>query len=152
MSLRLVVRPHLCTGCNACELACAFTHGENGRPGTSRCNTVTVGVDEHVPVLCLQCEHAACIQVCPVGAIHMDPETRVVLIDQERCIQCLACSVACPFGNIVVEPGQHTVHKCDLCAGHGDYPRCALFCPTQCLMVEHVEHLAPAEEPEAAAS
>ena len=136
--LRLVVQPQHCIGCRACEMACAFTHGQNGGIGASRCRTLTVGVDRYVPVLCLQCDNAACVKSCPVGAIAMDPVTRIVHVDQAACIRCMACTVACPFGNMRYDPAARAVHKCDLCRGHGDYPRCAMFCPTRCLSVELV--------------
>jgi carbon-monoxide dehydrogenase iron sulfur subunit len=139
MSLRLVVQPQHCIGCRSCELACAFTHGRDGMPGASRCQTLTVGKDEYVPVLCLQCDNAACAQVCPVGAITSDRGRGVLLVDHERCIRCMACTVACPFGNIHFDPGMDSVSKCDLCTGYGNYPRCAMFCPTKCLTVEQVE-------------
>ena len=138
MSLRLVVEPHLCTGCRSCELACAFTHGQNGRPGASRCITISKNEEEHVSVLCLQCDHAACVKVCPVTAITQDEATRIVHVDQDICIQCQACTVACPFGNMQFDPATNQVAKCDLCATHGGYPRCTLFCPTKSLTVESV--------------
>jgi Fe-S-cluster-containing hydrogenase component 2 len=134
--LRLVIQPQHCIGCRACEMACAFTHGQDGQPAASRCQTLTVAKDEHVPLMCLQCDHAACVQSCPVSALAMNPETGVVLLDAERCIRCLACTVACPFGNMHFDPALQLVHKCDLCAGCGDVPRCAMFCPTKCLTVD----------------
>lgn len=138
MTQRLVVQPQDCTGCRACEMACAFTHGLNGQPGATRCTTLVVGKDEYVPMLCLQCENAACVQVCPVGALAMDPLTRVVKLNDQKCVRCMACTVACPFGNMHVEARTGRVFKCDLCAGYGDQPRCAMFCPSKCLTVEHV--------------
>ena len=138
MQKRLVVQPQPCIGCRACEMACAFTHGTNGQRGASRCVTLTVGKDEYVPMLCLQCDHAACVQSCPVEAISRNADTGVVLVDMEKCMQCMACTVACPFGNMHFEPARSKVIKCDLCAGHGDAPRCAMFCPTKCLVVEAV--------------
>ncbi len=136
MMQRLVVQPQYCIGCRACEMACAFTHGDRGQPGQSRCLTLPTGKDEYVPMLCLQCDHAACVQVCPVSAISRNEDTGVVHVDQEKCIQCMACTVACPFGNMHVDLLHHRVVKCDLCAGFGDTPRCAMFCPTKCLSVE----------------
>jgi Fe-S-cluster-containing hydrogenase component 2 len=138
MSLRLVVKPQHCIGCRACELACAFTHGDKGQPGASRCQTLITGKDEYVPMICLQCDTAACIQSCPVGAISMNEATRVIQVDTEKCVRCMACTVACPFGNMHFDPTLEVVHKCDLCAGYGDRPRCAMFCPTECLSVERV--------------
>ena len=136
MTLRLVVKPRLCTGCRTCEMACAFSHGKDGQPAASRCQTVTTGKDEHVPMMCLQCDNAACALACPVGAIARDPVSEVVRVDQARCIRCKACVVACPFGNMHFDPALQLVHKCDLCAGCGDVPRCAMFCPTKCLTVD----------------
>ena len=136
MQKRLVVQPQLCIGCRACEMACAFTHGANGQPGATRCQTITVGKDEYVPMLCLQCDNAACVQSCPVEAITRNEDTGVVLVDMEKCMLCMACTVACPFGNMHFDAPKTSVIKCDLCAGHGDDPRCAMFCPTKCLTVE----------------
>jgi carbon-monoxide dehydrogenase iron sulfur subunit len=86
--------------------------------------------------MCLQCDNAACVASCPVRAISRDEERGLVLVDGERCIGCMACVVACPFGNMHAAPAAGAVHKCDLCATCGGTPRCALFCPTRCLTVE----------------
>jgi anaerobic carbon-monoxide dehydrogenase iron sulfur subunit len=138
MTLRLVVQPQHCIGCRACEMACAFSHGKDGQPAASRCQTMTTGKDEYVPMLCLQCDKAACVQACPVGALSLNQGSGVVLLEQESCIHCLACVVACPFGNMHLDPTRGQVHKCDLCAGRGDFPRCAMFCTTRCLTVERL--------------
>ncbi len=138
MNLRLVIQPQHCIGCRACEMACAFTHGTEGKPAASRCVTVTLDAkaEDYVPMMCLQCDHAACVASCPSGAISRNEDNQVVYVDQQKCIRCMACTVACPFGNMHFDPTQHKIHKCDLCADCGDYPRCAMFCPTKCLSVE----------------
>ncbi len=138
MSLRLIIQPRHCIGCRACEMACAFSHGKDGKPAASRCQTVTLAKadEEYVPMMCLQCENAACVSACPADAITRDEATKIVHVDNDRCIRCMACTVACPFGNMHFDPTQQLIHKCDLCAGYGDYPRCAMFCPTDCLGVE----------------
>jgi len=140
MSLRLVVKPQHCIGCRACEMACAFTHGTDGQPAASRCQTITLdaAAEQYVPMMCLQCEHAACVQVCPVGAITRDEASGLVIVDNEICIRCMACTVACPFGNMHYDPVRQLIHKCDLCRTRGGQPRCAMFCPTACLSVESV--------------
>ena len=138
MTLRLVIQPQHCIGCRACEMACAFSHGQQGQPGASRCLTITLDqkAERYVPMMCLQCDHAACVASCPVEAIQRDERSGVVTVDNEICIRCMACTVACPFGNMHFDPAQQRIHKCDLCRGCGDYPRCAMFCPTDCLSVE----------------
>jgi len=100
--------------------------------------TLTVGKDEYVPMFCLQCDDAACVKSCPVSALSMDEQRHVVVLDSDTCVRCMACTVACPFGNMHVDIAQDLVHKCDLCTGHGEYPRCALFCPVGCLTVEEI--------------
>jgi Fe-S-cluster-containing hydrogenase component 2 len=51
-----------------------------------------------VPIMCLQCDNAACEKVCPVGAITRNEETGAMVINQMKCIKCKMCINACPFG------------------------------------------------------
>ena len=140
MHKRLVVQPQYCIGCKACEMACAFTHGDGGQPGTPRVSVQTVAPKQYVPMLCLQCDEAACMAACPVEAITRNPDTGVVKVNMDKCVLCMACTVACPFGNMHVESVlSNAVVKCDLCEDHGGIPRCAQFCPTGCLSVETLD-------------
>ncbi|MEI5083850.1 4Fe-4S binding protein, partial [Pseudomonas aeruginosa] len=62
---------------------------------------------------------APCARSCPNGAIsHVDDSIQV---NQQKCIGCKSCVVACPFGTmqIVLTPVaagkvKATAHKCDL--------------------------------------
>ena len=131
MKKRLIVTPSRCIGCRTCELACAFSHAKDVRNlGKSRVNVFTVAPGKHIPLLCLQCEEAACRKVCPTEAIVRNEERGTVEVIEERCIKCGMCTLACPFGNIFTDPGTEMVVKCDLCQGQ---PACARFCPTQTL-------------------
>ena len=56
-----------------------------------------------VPKLCNQCEHPACVQVCPTGATFKTKDG-VVLIDQSYCIGCQYCVQACPYGARYLDP------------------------------------------------
>jgi len=131
MKKRLIVTPDLCIGCRTCEISCAFAHArEPGRPGQSRVRVYPRGEQAGMPVLCLQCEEAACMAVCPVGALVRNEATGAVEYLPQRCIHCKACVAACPFGNIAYEEATDHMIKCDLCGGD---PTCARFCPSSAL-------------------
>ena len=134
MSKMLTVTPGRCIGCRTCEVACAFKHTSGQMLGRSRVQVRTVGKDVYVPILCLQCEEAACVKACPVFALWRNDETGAVEVQEDRCIRCNACVPACPFGNVAVESPKLPVVKCDVCHGA---PACAQFCPTRAL--EYVE-------------
>lgn len=138
MKGQFVVTPNLCTGCRTCELACSFAHSIDGKPGLSRIYPLAAGAPElFVPVVCLQCEEAACVKACLVDAIQRNPETGALELDDERCVRCMACVAACPFGCAIPSPTNSLVVKCDLCGGD---PVCAHFCPTKALDVRQVAH------------
>ena len=135
MSKMLTVTPTRCIGCRTCEVACAFRHPMDGMPGRSRVQVRTVAKDVYVPILCLQCEEAACVKACPVFALWRNGETGAIDVKADRCIRCNACVPACPFGNLAVQSPKQAVIKCDVCGGA---PACAQFCPTQAL--EYLEY------------
>lgn len=132
-----------CIACGKCELACAFAHGSEGKPSTSRINIYRRGPELGVPVVCFQCDDAACVAVCPTGALERNPETGAIDMIRSRCISCRMCVSACPFGNMLWDETYHCVQKCDLCGGE---PKCVPFCPTGAL--SYVPAIEVAERPE----
>jgi len=137
MKFRFIINPEVCTGCRTCELACAFTHAIEGKPGKSRIYPLAGGYkDLWVPVVCLQCEDPACVKSCLVDALKRNPETGAIELDQEKCVKCMACVAACPFGCSLHDQQHDLVVKCDLCGGD---PVCAHFCPTKALQYKPIE-------------
>jgi Fe-S-cluster-containing hydrogenase component 2 len=137
MESRFIVTPILCTGCRTCELACSFTHAVNGKPGMSRIYPQSGGFPElYVPVTCLQCEDPACAKSCLIEAITRNPETGAMDLDETKCVRCMACVAACPFGCSLFDQQNKLVVKCDLCKGD---PVCAHFCPTKALVYRPIE-------------
>lgn len=57
--------------------------------------------------------------------MYLDQRTGAIVIDEEKCIRCLACLEACPFEAIQVSPSGEML-KCDLCGGD---PVCVKYCP-----------------------
>ncbi len=136
MKFQFEVKPSLCTGCRTCELACAFSHTRDKKPGRSRIYPIAYAPDKFVPVACLQCDDAACVKSCMFGALKRNETTGAIDLDRERCVKCMACVAACPFGCALVDEGHdNEIVKCDLCGGD---PACAHFCPTKALVYKKI--------------
>ena len=84
-----------------------------------------------VPKLCNQCEHPACVQVCPVGATYQ-ADDGVVLVDRKWCIGCGYCIMGCPYGVRFFHPTAHVPDKCNFCyhrIHHDQKTACVTACP-----------------------
>ncbi|UWM66476.1 formate-dependent uric acid utilization protein AegA [Enterobacter sp. CP102] len=131
-----------CIGCRACEVACVMAHnGEqhvlSERHFHPRITVLRSGARTS-PITCHHCENAPCAQSCPNGAISKNHDS--VQVNQQKCIGCKACVVACPFGTmeIIVTPLNNgsvkaTAHKCDLCVQRPQGPACIENCPADVL-------------------
>jgi L-aspartate semialdehyde sulfurtransferase ferredoxin len=55
---------------------------------------------------CIHC--GACTALCPTRALHIDPDTRLILFDTEKCSACGMCTNVCPVKamEILLENGQ----------------------------------------------
>jgi carbon-monoxide dehydrogenase iron sulfur subunit len=126
-----------CTGCRICELVCALEKGEGANPAKSR--IVIIKSEESgtdVPGICQHCENPPCQDVCPVEAIRRDPKTEAVILKQDVCIGCRACTLVCPYGAITMDVDRGVMMKCDLCEGR---PRCVELCPKGALIYERTD-------------
>lgn len=124
----IVVDSKKCTGCRTCEMACSLVHEGACSPQFSRVRVVkweAHGIS--VPVTCADCTKPYCMEVCPVGAVTFKPDLGSIIVDENRCIGCRACSMACPLGHAGFHPVKRKALKCDLCDGD---PACAKYCPS----------------------
>lgn len=135
MTKLLMVHPDRCVGCQSCTMACAFEHEGSQRVDASRVHIYKWDMEGiSVPMLCQQCSDAACVTVCPTGAMHRNAATAMIELDGGLCIRCKMCTMACPFGNAVYDALTDSIFKCDTCAGD---PACVQVCPSDAL--EYVE-------------
>jgi formate dehydrogenase iron-sulfur subunit len=93
--------------------------------------------------VCKHCTHAACLDVCPTGALFRS-EFGTVVVQEDICNGCGYCVPACPFGVIDRRPRDGRVFKCTLCYDRlkgGIQPACAKACPTQSIQFGNVDEL-----------
>ena len=116
----------VCVGCHICEMMCSLQHAGVINPSLARVKLVRSPEDHSAsPIICRHCKNAPCKAACPVpDAMYLDEKTDALLINEDNCIECLACVDACPFGAIQVGPNMEIL-KCDLCGGE---PVCAKYC------------------------
>ncbi len=156
----------VCIGCKACEVACKEWNAvpEDGLDftGMSMDNTVGLGADtwRHVAFIeqrrpagemrwlmssdvCKHCTHAACLDVCPTGALFRT-EFDTVVVQEDICNGCGYCIPACPYGVIDQRKEDGRAWKCTLCydrLGDGMEPACAKACPTDSIQFGPLDEL-----------
>ena len=156
----------VCIGCKACEVACKEWNQvpEDGLTltGMSFDNTIGLGADtwRHVAFIekeapggeyrwlmasdvCKHCTEAACLDVCPTGALFRT-EFGTVVVQEDVCNGCGYCVPACPFGVIGKREDDGRVWKCTLCydrLGDGQLPACAKACPTESIQYGPLDEL-----------
>jgi formate dehydrogenase iron-sulfur subunit len=155
----------ICIGCKACEVACKEWNqvpvSNQGFTGMSYDNTIDLGADtwRHVAFVeqaeddtlrwlmasdvCKHCTHAACLEVCPTGALFRT-EFDTVVVQQDICNGCGYCVPACPFGVLDRREDDGRVWKCTLCYDRlkdGQEPACAQACPTNSIQFGELEDL-----------
>lgn len=122
---RMLVNSDLCSGCRSCETACSFFHTGSFCGTNAKIQIQKVEEEgRDIPYVCRQCGNAPCIESCPSGALYKNPETKAVLVDEEKCIGCRKCEKSCPFGSIHFNKSNKPI-ICDLCGGD---PACVKRC------------------------
>jgi formate dehydrogenase iron-sulfur subunit len=159
----------LCIGCKACEVACkewnqlpddGMTFTGQSYDNTGELNGTTwrhvAFVEQFQPGsdngegrwlmssdVCKHCSKAACLDVCPTGALFRT-EFGTVVVQDDVCNGCGYCVPACPFGVIEKRVDTQRVSKCTMCYDRlkgGETPACAKACPTESIRFGPLEEL-----------
>jgi dimethyl sulfoxide reductase iron-sulfur subunit len=156
----MVIDLRLCVGCNACTAACKQANATP--PGVFWSRVLNYETGEYpqarlrfLPMLCMHCQEAPCLEACPTGATYRG-DGGPVLVDDDICVGCRYCMMACPYearsynttpareyysGRGLMEFErvgyvQHpkaAIEKCNFCAPRlreGKLPACVATCPS----------------------
>jgi len=93
--------------------------------------------------VCKHCTEAACLEVCPTGALFRT-EFGTVVVQADVCNGCGYCVPACPFGVLDKREDDGRVWKCTLCYDRlkdDKEPACAQACPTNSIQFGELTEL-----------
>jgi len=146
-----------CYGCRACQVACkqwnqleatqTRNSGSYQNPPDLQPNNWAVIQYQEVSddnggvkwlfrkQSCMHCTDAACVTVCPSGALYYT-KYGTVGVHNDKCIGCKECVSVCPFGVPQYDAATDKVYKCDMCLSRIENdmePACVKACPTGAL-------------------
>lgn len=150
MKTYLIVNIDRCWGCRSCLTACKREHGHAPDAPDAIDVARLEGTDEQdriqcdfLPLMCLHCDHPACVAACPTGAIKK-ADNGHVLLDEDLCVGCGKCEKVCPYGAVAVDAARRKALKCDLCrerCARGLIPSCVQHCMGHALSLVSQEEL-----------
>ncbi|WP_423201279.1 DMSO/selenate family reductase complex B subunit [Haemophilus influenzae] len=138
-----------CTGCKTCELACKDYKDLGTEVNFRRIYEYTGGqwnqqadgcwhqniFAYYMSISCNHCADPACTKVCPTGAMHKNADG-FVIVNEEICIGCRYCHMACPYDAPQYDAQKGHMTKCDGCYSRvksGQKPICVDACPLRAL-------------------
>lgn len=146
-----------CTGCKTCELACKDYKDLGTDVNFRRIYEYTGGTWNqqsdgcwhqdvfayYMSISCNHCADPACTKVCPTGAMHKNADG-FVIVNEEICIGCRYCHMACPYDAPQYDAQKGHMTKCDGCYSRvksGQKPICVDACPLRALDFAPIDEL-----------
>lgn len=113
MTYGMLIDLKKCIGCHACAVACKEAHGTPPKVTRAHVEIEYVGNYPDVrmtayPMLCMHCENAPCVEVCPTGA-SFKREDGIVAINKDECIGCKSCMSRLPLRSSLLPRGRERV-------------------------------------------
>ena len=146
-----------CTGCKTCQLSCKdykdlradvnfrrvyeYTGGSWQAAGDTWTHSV---FSYYLSISCNHCADPACTRVCPTGAMHQRDEDGLVVVNEDICIGCKSCRMACPYNAPQYDPCKGHMTKCNGCherLAEGMNPICVEACPLRALDFGPIDEL-----------
>ncbi len=142
-----------CSGCYNCFLACRDEYYNNDYPPYSAAQPLNgqlwMQIKEiergaypkpklsYIPIPCMHCQSAPCMEAAQDGAIYRRPDG-IVVIDPVKAMGQRQVVNACPYRVIFWNEEKQIPQKCTMCAHRLDagekQPRCVESCPTGALV------------------
>jgi carbon-monoxide dehydrogenase iron sulfur subunit len=90
-----------------------------------------------ISIMCRHCAEAECVEACKNGTLTRNETTGRIELDQDKCLGCWMCIMACPYGAITqfTRDDRPVANKCDLCPDR-EIPACVAACPNRALVFE----------------
>lgn len=131
-----------CIACNACEVSCKNYYQQEASVHWRKVyymqeKELALPIRVGVSLACNHCEDPACMKACPTGA-YRKREDGIVVHDNDRCIGCKLCMMACPYKVPCFDKDLGKVTKCDMCAArqdNGEQPVCVQSCPMDAISI-----------------
>jgi len=132
----IVMDTRRCIGCHSCSVACKV---HNELPTDMVYNPVVQDGphgtfpnlhSRFLPLLCMHCDNSPCVDACPTGA-SVQREDGIVHVEDKKCVGCLSCVMACPYGARYMNHETGAVNKCNFCMDRVDeglLPHCVATC------------------------
>ncbi len=139
---RIYIQEEYCIGCRLCEIYCQVKHSKSKKIIKTfkeeksdiipRLIVEEIGYNSFA-IQCRHCQDAPCVEACISGAMQKNKNTGAVVCDENKCVGCWSCIMACPYGVIKRDISEKKVaSKCDLCIDE-EVPVCVKNCPNEAL-------------------